>query len=49
MLKSQGRAESIQNLVSFDSFDEDLAQDARQVGLNLYHISDVMAAGRDNM
>ena len=46
MLKSQGRAESIQNLISFDNFSEDIVQDAQHAGLAIYHISDVIEAGR---
>jgi len=46
MLKSQGRAESIENLISFDAIDGDVLEDARQAGLNLIHINDVVQAGR---
>ena len=33
MLKSQGRADSIKNLISFDKFDEDVRADAKAAGL----------------
>ena len=46
MLKSQGRAESIQNLISFDAFGEDVLQDAQHAGLSIYHIGDVIEAGK---
>ena len=46
MLKSQGRADSVQNLISFDVFDEDVRSDARAAGLNIYHISEVIEAGK---
>ena len=49
MLKSQGRADSVQNLISFDPFDQSVFQDAQQAGLNLYHISTVIEAGKENM
>lgn len=49
MLKSQGRADSIQNLVCFDAFDSDVQQDAQMAGLVLYHINDVIEAGRQNL
>lgn len=45
MLKSQGRANSVQNLVSFDKFDEDTRADAMDAGLKIYHINDVLEAG----
>ena len=48
MLKSQGRADSIQNLISFDKIEVDVLADAQAAGLNLYHISDVIEAGRQN-
>ena len=46
MLKSQGRADSIQNLVSFDYFEDDVRADAVAAGINLYHINEVIDAGR---
>lgn len=46
MLKSQGRANSVQNLISFDRFDEDIRADAKEAGLNLYFIEEVREAGR---
>ena len=46
MLKSQGRADSIKNLISFDNFDPEVLKDGQAAGLNLYHISEVIEAGR---
>lgn len=46
MLKNQGRADSIKNLVSFDKFDEDVRADASEAGIKLYHIDEVREAGR---
>lgn len=48
MLKTQGRAPSLANLISFDTFDEDIKADAQKVGLNVYHIQTVIAAGRSS-
>ena len=48
MLKSQGRADSIQNLISFDTVEPDMLADAQAAGLNLYHIGDIIEAGRQN-
>jgi len=48
MLKSQGRADSIQNLISFDEIEDDVHSDAEQAGIKLYHIRDVIEAGRAN-
>ena len=49
MLKSQGRAESVQNLICFDDFEADAQQDAEAAGLTLYHINSVIQAGRENL
>ena len=46
MLKHQGRADSILNLVSFDKFEEDVRADAKDAGIKLYHINEVRDAGR---
>jgi long-chain acyl-CoA synthetase len=46
MLKSQGRADSVKNLISFDKFDEDVRADAKAAGLNIYNISEVIEAGK---
>ena len=46
MLKSQGRAESVKYLVSFDEFGNDVKGDAEDVGLALFHISEVIEAGK---
>jgi long-chain acyl-CoA synthetase len=48
MLKSQGRADSLQNLVSFDAFDDDVKSDAEEAGLKIFHISAVIKAGQEN-
>lgn len=48
MLKSQGRAESVKNLISFDAFDPEVLRDGKAAGLNLYHIREVIEAGRAN-
>jgi hypothetical protein len=48
MLKAQGRANSVLNLVSFDKFDEDVRADAKANGIKLYHIDEVREAGRKN-
>ena len=46
MLKSQGRADSVKNLISFDRFDEDIWADAKAAGLTVYHISEVIEVGK---
>jgi len=46
MLKSQGRANSVTNIISFDKFDADVRLDAKEAGLNLYFIEEVLEAGR---
>ena len=48
MLKSQGRADSVQNLVCFDEIDDDIKSDAKEAGLKLYSFMEVIAAGRDS-
>jgi long-chain acyl-CoA synthetase len=45
MLKSQGRANSVKNLISFDKFDKDIRADAKDAGINIYHIDEVLEAG----
>lgn len=49
MLKNQGRADSVLNLVSFDKFEEDVRNDAKDAGIKLYHIDEVRNAGRTNV
>jgi hypothetical protein len=46
MLKSQGRADTVINLISFDKFDADVREDAKEAGINLYFIEEVLEAGR---
>ncbi len=48
MLKSQGRAESVKNLISFDAFDPEVLRDGKAAGLNVYTIGEVIEAGRAN-
>ena len=45
MLKVQGRAKSVKNLVSFDKFEDDVKSDAQNAGINLYHFDEVVTAG----
>lgn len=48
MLKTQGRADPIQNLVSFDKFEDAIRDEAKACGINLYHISEVIEAGKNS-
>lgn len=45
MLKTQGRAKALENIISFDAFDSDVRNDAKSVGLNLYSFQEVIDAG----
>ena len=45
-LKKQGRADPVQNLISFDHFEDEVRADAQLVGINLYHIKEVIDRGR---
>lgn len=45
MLKTQGRAQSVVNLISFDKFDADVREDAKEAGINLFFIGEVLEAG----
>ena len=49
MLKSQGRVSSLKNLIYFDALDneESLKQDAQSADITLYHISEVIQAGKN--
>ena len=37
-LKTQGKADPIKNLISFDHFEDEVRADAQAAGINLYHI-----------
>jgi len=49
LLKSQGKAKSIQHLVSMDVFDKSTQMDAADVGIKVYHINEVVEEGRKHM
>lgn len=44
-LKKEGKADSVQNLISFDAVTEDQRKQAQELGLTLYHINEVIDAG----
>ena len=48
-LKGQGRTQSLQNLVFFDMFNdyERVKQEAENVGIQIYHIAEVIQAGNE--
>lgn len=46
LLKSQGKAQSITHLVSMDAFDKSIQMDAKDVGIQVYHINEVVEEGK---
>ena len=46
-LKREGKANTVENLVSFDKFEAQLKDDGKSAGLNIYHINEVMEAGKN--
>jgi long-chain acyl-CoA synthetase len=46
LLKSQGKAQSIKNLISMDVFDKSVQRDGEDAGIKVYHINEVVEEGR---
>ena len=46
-MKSKGNIPSLQNIISFDHFEDEMRADAASVGINLYHIKEVIDKGRE--
>lgn len=46
LLKSQGKAASIENLISMDIFDKSVQKDGEDVGIKVYHINEVIEEGK---
>lgn len=47
MLKTQGRADSLKNLIYFDTnVDDTIKQNAKKAGIDIHYIGDVIEAGR---
>jgi hypothetical protein len=40
------KSKSLENIVSFDEFPEEKKAKAKEAGLNLYHISEVVEIGK---
>lgn len=49
LLKSQGKAKSITHLVSMDSFDKSIQMDAKDVGIEVFHINEVIEEGKKHL
>lgn len=47
-LKKEGKAQSVQNLISFDKFDESLKTQAKEVGINIYLMQEVINIGKSS-
>lgn len=45
-LKKDGKGHKVENIISFDPVTDDLKNQAKEVGINLYHISEVIDAGK---
>lgn len=46
-LKHDKIVTTLKNLVSFDAFDEDIRKQGKEVGINIYHMNEVIEAGRN--
>lgn len=45
-LRRDNTVKSLQTLISFDQFPEDLKKEAQEVGITLYHYNEILEAGK---
>ena len=48
-MKKDGKADSITNLISFDKFEDTIKEQAKEVGINLYLLSEVVESGKQGI
>lgn len=45
-LKKEGKAKSLENLITFDKVPDNLIEEGRNLGVKIYHIDEVIEAGK---